>query len=702
MTTTETWGDTTTVSKGRTEIGAGINRVDGPLKVAGLAPYVNDFAPDNLCHGALVQSPIAAGRITGIDTAAAEAAPGVIAVLHHQNAPALADTSVKPPPPFQTAEISHRAQYLALVIAETAEQATDAVRLVQIDYAVTDPLVDPHDPRATPEEDIFGSDTDRGELDAAFASADVVVDAEYTTAENTNNPLGLFATIAWWDGDSVTVRDATQGPGGTSTGLAKIFGMEPTAVRVLAPYLGGGFGAGLRVWPHIVATVMAARIVHRPVSVVLTRQQMFTGIGHRPNSVQQLKIGALADGTITAVEHLSTVTTAMHDDTFENATDGTNSGYDFPNLRTRERQIRLNIPSAGAMRAPGEAPGNFALETGIDELAHALDLDPLDMRLRNYANINPANGFEWSSKALDECYARGAELVGWRDRPREIGSLRDGNWRIGYGMAGVSFFWWQPPCTAEVTLRGDGTVLVQAATSDIGTGTYTVMGQLAAELLDVPVPAVTVELGDSAMATAAGAGGSGLTAALGNAIADACRLINAERRKVGTATESAVDITATGSSKPPEPTEVQLSPSGAFAARFAVVRVDADLGIIKVDRLVSVVDAGRVLNEKTARSQIVGGTVGGIGHALFEETLTDTDTGRVANATLGDYLVPVNADVPPLEVEFVGGRDRYNGIGVKGVGEIGLVGVAAAIGNAIFHATGKRLRDIPFSLDRLL
>ncbi|MDQ6657047.1 MAG: xanthine dehydrogenase family protein molybdopterin-binding subunit [Actinomycetota bacterium] len=701
MTTTES-RDTTTGTRGRTEIGAGINRVDGPLKVAGLAPYVNDFAPDNLCHGALVLSPIAAGRITGIDTAAAEAAPGVIAVLHHLNAPALADTSVKPPPPFQHTQISHRAQYLALVIAETAEQATDATRLVHVDYALTDPLVDPHDPRATPEEDIFGSDTDRGDPDAAFAVAEVVIDAVYTTAENTNNPLGLFATIAWWDGDNVTVRDATQGPAGTSTGLAKIFGLAPAAVRVLAPYLGGGFGAGLRVWPHIVATVMAARIVHRPVSVALTRPQMFTGIGHRPNSVQRLKIGALADGTITAVEHLSTITTAMHDNTFESVTDGTKSGYHFPNLRTRERQIRLNIPSAGAMRAPGEAPGNFALETGIDELAYALDLDPMDVRLRNYANVNPTNGFEWSSKALDECYSRGAELVGWRDRPREVGLLRDDNWRIGYGLAGVSFFWWQPPCTAEVTLRPDGTVLVQAATSDIGTGTYTVMGQLAAELLHVAVSAVTVELGDSAMATAAGAGGSGLTAALGNAVADACRQINERRGKSYAAMDSGQAVTAIGSSKPPDPAEVQLSPSGAFAARFAVVRVDADLGVIKVDRLVSVVDAGRVLNEKTARSQIVGGTVGGIGHALFEEALTDTDTGRVANATLADYLVPVNADVPPLEVEFVGSRDRYNGIGVKGVGEIGLVGVAAAIGNAIFHATGKRLRDIPFSLDRLL
>ncbi len=699
---TATQAPTTTGAQRRTEIGAGINRVDGPLKVAGRAPFVNDFAPDNLCHGALVQSTIAAGRIARIDTAAASAAPGVIEIISHLNAPALADPTITPPPPFQNQAISHHGQYVALVLAETPEQATDAADLIDIAYHRTDPLVDPSDPRAVPEENVFDTDTDRGDPDAGFAHADVVIDAEYSTAENTNSPLGLFATTAWWDGDIVTVRDATQGPMSTSKGLAKTFGLPESAVRVLAPYVGGGFGAGLRLWPHIVAAVMAARMVRRPVSVVLTRPQMFTGIGHRPPSKQRIRIGATSGGTVTAVEHLSTVTTSMNDGTYETITDGTNSGYDFAHLRTRDRHVRLNVPSPGAMRAPGEAPGNFAIETAMDELAVALGIDPIELRMRNYANVNPANGYRWSSKALDECYRRGAALIGWADRNPEIGSMREGHWRIGYGTAGVSFFWWQPPCTAEVTLRADGTAAVRAATTDIGTGTYTVMGQLAAELLDIPVPAVTVELGDSQLPSAAGAGGSGLTAALGNAIADACSQINARRSVAAAGSGVAGDIRVIGTSKPPEPNEVQLSPSGAFAAWFVKVRVDADLGVIKVDRVVSVVDAGRILNEKTARSQIVGGTVGGIGHALLERTLTDTDTGRIANATLGDYLIPVNADVPQLDVEFVGGPDRYNGIGVKGVGEIGLVGVAAAIGNAIFHATGVRLRDLPFTLDRLL
>ncbi len=699
MTTTETPRGAT--GTGRREIGAGINRVDGPLKVAGEAPYVNDFQPAELAHGALLLSSNAAGDIIDIDSAAAEAAPGVLAVISHLNAPPLADAAVKPPPPLQGPRISFRGQIVAVVIAETPDQATDAVSLIRVGYRAMDPLVDPADPRVRPEEDIFESDTDRGDPDAAFAAADVTVAAEYTTAENTNNPLGLFATIAGWDGDRVTIRDTTQGPAATAKAVSRMFGIAEADVRVLAPYLGGGFGAGLRIWPHIIATVMAARVVRRPVSVVLSRPQMFSGIGHRPNSVQRIRLGADSTGLVTAAEHLSTITTAMNDNTMESVTEGTKSAYEFANLRTRDRQLRLNIPSAGAMRAPGEAPGNFAVETAMDELAVALAIDPVELRIRNYANRNPENGFPWSSKALDECYSRGAELVGWQQRNPAVRSMTDGRWRIGYGMAGVSFFWWQPPCQAEVLLRADGTAAVRAAAMDIGTGTYTVMAQLAAELLDLPVGAVTVELGDSALTTGANAGGSGLTAALGNAVADACRLVNEQRQKAGAAGDTR-DISAIGSSKPPEPEDVQLSPSGAFAARFAVIRVDQDLGTIVVDRLVTVVDAGRVLNAKTARSQIVGGTVGGIGHALFEQTLTDTDTGRIANANLGDYLIPVNADVPDIEVEFVGGRDRFNGIGVKGVGEIGLVGVAAAIGNAIFHATGVRLRDLPLRLDQLL
>lgn len=688
-----------------TTIGPGLNRIDGPLKVAGEAAYPNDFRFADLAHGAFVQSTIAAGRIRSIDIAVAERASGVLAVLTHRTVPALAKTDVKPPPPFTSDKITFRGQYVALVVAETLDQARDAAALVDVSYEQGDPLVDPHDPRVAVESDVFSGDTDRGDFDAGLQAAAVQIDQQYSTAANTNNPLGLFSTIAAWDGDQLTVHDATQGPAATAKALAEIFGIDRGAVRVVAPYLGGGFGAGLRVWPHIVATAIAARQVKRPVKVELTRPQMFTGTGHRPATTQRVVLGATPDGMLTALAHESTVSAAMLDDTMEHATGQTPSSYAVENLRTRDAHVRLNVPSPGAMRAPGEAPGNFALETALDELAVALAMDPIELRRRNYAEINPDNGFAWSSKALDECYTRGAELIGWAERGAE--ARREANWRIGYGMAGVSFFWWQPPCRATVRWRSDGSASVHSSSMDIGTGTYTVMAQLTAELLDIEPDAVTVELGDTAIGGGATAGGSGLTAALGNAIADACRQINEQRSAAEKASSSALpeSIEAVGSSKPPPPEKVQLSPSGAFGARFVKLRVDADLGIVKLDHIVSVIDAGRILNDKTARSQILGGTVGGIGHALFEATETDTVgpiAGRIANATFADYLIPVNADIPQQTVEFVGCPDKFNGIGVKGVGEIGLVGIAAAVGNAIFHATGRRLREIPFRLESLL
>jgi xanthine dehydrogenase YagR molybdenum-binding subunit len=571
-----------------------------------------------------------------------------------------------------------------------------------------------------------------------LASAVATVDANYTTPDETNNPMGLFATVAFWDGDSLTVHDSTQWPYSVRATLAATFGVPESRVRVLAPFVGGGFGAGLRVWPHVVLTVLAARTTGRPVKLVLTRPEMFTGIGHRTRTVQHIRLGADRSGQLTALEHEAKSSIAVEDDNYEPVAADSATAYACPNVDTRDLQARLNIPPPTSMRAPGEAQGNFALESALDELAYAVGVDPLELRLRNYAEDQQQLGLPWSSKALRACFEQGAERFGWSARNPRPGAMCDGNWLVGYGMAGVSFFWFQPPCQARASVRRDGTAFVRSAATDIGTGTYTVMTQLSAEVLGLRLDQVEFRLGDTDLPMSPMAGGSGLTAALGSAIQAACRgviqafldtaddpgsslrgcrlddvtvadgrihRINEPARGEAyseiLARHGLDELTADGDSAPPKPEDVGMAPAGAFAARFVEVRVDADLGLVRVARMVSAIDGGRILNEKTANSQIIGGTVGGIGMALLEETVTDP-TGRIANANLGDYLVPVNADVPELEVLFVGEPDRFNPIGVKGVGEIGLVGIAAAIANAVFHATGRRIRSLPITVDQLL
>ncbi|MGP3952399.1 xanthine dehydrogenase family protein molybdopterin-binding subunit [Streptomyces sp. 7N604] len=749
-------------------LGPGVDRVDGPLKVTGAAPYPSDIGFPRLAHAVLVRTTIAAGRISVIDTSAAETAPGVLAVITHLNAPKLARAGrtvlgSEPPPPLQDDRVLHYGQYAAVVVAETLEEATDAARLVHLSYDPGDPLLDLEDPRVVPKSNAFLLDMKRGSVADGLTQAEVRLKATYSTAENTNNPLGPFATVAAWDGDRLTVHDATQWPYNVRNALAAAFRIPKEHVRVLAPYVGGGFGAGLRTWPHVVLAALAARTVERPVKLVLTRPQMFTGVGHRPYSVQHIKLGATLDGRLTAIDHEATTTGAMEDSNLEPVTLGTAAAYACPNVATHDKQVRLNIPCPGSMRAPGEAQGNFALECALDELAYELDMDPLELRVRNYAAFQPQTGLAWSSKALRECYEAGAERFGWAARDPRPGSMRDGRSLVGYGMAGVSFQHYQAKCAARATIARDGTAYVRSAATDIGTGTYTVMAQLSAELLGLGMDKVRFQLGDSDMPQAPQAGGSGLTGALGSAVHDACgrlvaafldlvrkdpasplygcriedvviaggRILRASDPDRG---ESYADILAryglpeltrdgsSGTSKGDigqlvgslavsrlgrlgsfavKATRATL-PAGAFGAKFVEVRVDEDLGVLRIARVVSAIDGGRILNEKTARSQIIGGTVGGIGQALFEETVTDALTGRIANATFGDYLVPVNADVPAMDVLFVGGPDPATPVGTKGIGEIGLTGIAAAVANAVHHATGRRIRSLPITLDKLL
>jgi xanthine dehydrogenase YagR molybdenum-binding subunit len=629
---------------------------------------------------------------------------------------------------------------VAVVVAGTHEQAAAAARLVEIDYEEAAPVLRIDDPRAPVLLNRWGQDVDRGDVTAALASAEVAYDEVFTTAPVTPNPMGLFATVARWEGNRLTVHDTNQDPMNTRRALATVFDLPETDVRVLVPYLGGGFGAGLRAWPSVILTALAARVVGRPVKLVLTRPQMFTSVGHRPETRQRVRLGATRDGRLVAVDHEGTSTIgALDDGGVEPVTQVTGNAYSCPNVATHDRRARLHIPSPHWMRGPGTTQGNFAVESALDELSYTLGIDPIELRLRNYTEVHPGSGLPWSSKALRECYRVGAERFGWARRTPEIGSMRDGNWLVGYGMAGVTFTSGQAPCQATVSIRCDGTAHMRSAATDLGTGTYTIATQVTAELLGLDIDQVHVEIGDSDLPFAPYSGGSGMATSLSGAIQDAVgNLLRAFLDVVAddessplrgrspdeiTSTKGGIhvvddpsigeayveilarhglpEMTAHGE-RDPQANGASPPPNGSFAAWFAEVRVDADLGLLRVARIVSAVDAGRILNEKLARSQIIGGAVMGIGMTMLEEIVFDPETGRIANATFGDYLIPTNADVPDLDVVFVGTPDTARPLGIKGIGEISGVGLSAAIANAVYHATGRRIRSLPITVEQLL
>ena len=744
-------------------VGTPRDRVDGRLKVMGAATYPIDVTLPDLAHAVLVQSTVASGRIRHIAVDAAERAPGVLAVITHVNAPALAPgpvTPLGPPPlpPLQSDVVMHYGQHVAVVVADTREQAKAAAALIETTYERDAPVLAFDDPRISTVFHPWTPDTARGDMPRAFAAADVQVRATYTTTRNTNNPIGLFATVAVWNGDALTVHDTTQWPHGVRDLLAAAFGIDPAGVRVLVPYVGGAFGAGLRVWPHVTLAALAARIIKRPVKLVLTRAQMFTSIGHRPNTVQQVSLGASRDGQLTAVEHVATSSIGMADELINIITPGTAHAYVCPNVSTRATQARLSIPIPGWMRAPGEAEGSFALESAIDELSYAVGIDPIELRIKNHAHVHPETGLPWSSNALLDCYRHGAERFGWSARNPAPRSMRKGHLLVGYGMARAALVAYQPSCKAIASIRRDGTVLVRSGATDIGTGTYTVMTMLAADCLGVPIERVTFGLGDSAMPNAPQEGGSGLAGALGNAVQavcldlvrafvnrvsedeasplSGCRLegitvrdggiqitddperfetyadiltrhgleeitIEAESATPGSSSSSTM-VRRAGRFVPfTTPSTGACAYAGAFAAQFVEVHVDPDLGTIRVARVVAAVDAGRILNPKTARSQIIGGIAGGIGMALLEETMSDR-TGRLMTTSLAEYVVAVNADVRDVDVLFVGQPDSMTAVGTKGVGELALTGIPAAIANAVYHATGTRVRSLPISIEKVL
>jgi len=735
-----------TSSLGNKILGEPIDRIDGRLKVTGGATYPSDVAYPNMAYAALVGSTIGAGTIRAIDSTDALTAPGVLTVLTHENVPPLAEappSAFGPAPrfPLQDNRILHHGQQVAVVVAETPEQARAAARRVRVAYEETTPVLGLENPDAPFIANPYQMDDERGDVSSALATAEVVYDEKFHTSPETNNPIGLFATVARWEGERLVVHESTQWPTLARQIIAGVFSVPEQAVRVLVTYLGGAFGAGLRTWPHTILTVLAARLLDRPVRLVLTRPQMFTAIGHRPESVHRIRLAATRDGQLVAIDHEGTSPAGAEEFNVDPLTMGTPDAYACPNLSTHDRLVRLNIPNPGFMRAPGHVEGNFALESALDELAFRLGIDPLELRLRNFAAVHPGTGRPWSSNALRECYRVGAERFGWYAREPGPRSMRDGDWLVGFGMAAVGYSWGAAPCQVEISIGQDGAARVSSTATDLGTGTYTIKAQLTAELLGLDIEQVRVELGDSDLPPTPQSGGSGLAASLAGAIEDGARtLIGAfldvlstdeesplRGRKAGDVTasggrihlrhdpsagESYVDVlrrhgldelTVTGSKTPdPRADGLDMTPSGAYAAQFVEVRVHHDLGLLRVHRALSVVDAGQVLNEKTARSQVMGAMVMGIGMAQLEETVFDQATGRITNGTFADYLIPVSADIPDLDVIFVGEPDRFNAVGVKGIGEVGTVGMPAAIANAVQHATGRRIRSLPITLEKLL
>lgn len=706
-------------------IGKPVSRVDGRQKVTGGATYAAEFDVRGQAYGVIVRSTAAAGRIAAIDTAAAQKAPGVIAVLTHRNAPRLAyqphkglvDPTVgERLHVLQDDRVSHQGQPIGLVIADTLEQANHAATLVRVTYApdrgATDiARAEPVLPTQEKTDQGGGRspETRRGDPQGALAAAEVKVEQTYVIPRENHNPIEMHATIAAWNGDRLTLWDKTQWVNNTAEEIAAVFGIPAANIRAISPFVGGAFGSALRTWPHVTLAALGARVAKRPVKVMLSRRDMFYGVGHRPHTVQRLSLGASRDGRLTAIVHDGYQETSTYEEFSEALLDTSRFLYSCPNVYTRHRIARLNVHTPTYMRAPGEVSGNFALESAMDELAVALNLDPVELRLRNEPKIDEFKKLPFSSRSTRECYRAAAERFGWSRRNPKPRSMRDGRWLIGWGMATANYPMNYAPASAKARLLPDGTAEVASAASDMGPGTWTSMTQVAAETLGLPVDRVKFVLGDTRLPKAPVHGGSMTMASVGSAVQAACRKareialarsgandLGDAMRRIGQVVEASADV------KPGD--EGKRFSMHAFGAVVVEVAVDPDLGETRVRRMVGAYGAGRIVNPKTTRSQCIGGMIGGIGMALMEHSVVDPRNGRVPNATLAEYAVPVHADAPPImDVIFVDEHDPHvNPLGVKGVGEIAMVGVAPAITNAIFHATGKRIRELPVTPDKLL
>ena len=733
-------------------VGQPLSRVDGRLKATGGARYTADIPRNAIAHAAIVYSTIANGRVVSIDTAAAENAPGVLAVLTHKNMPrmkALPWNHLRPQGqtylPLQDDQVHYAGQPVALVVATTLDQASYAGTLIKVVYETNIPAM--FDLRTAkkdavePSQRMWPLSSSIGDADKAFADAAVKIEQTYTMPDRHHNQMEPHVTLAVWDDDgTLTLYDSTQMVVGTKKLTSQVLGVPEEKINVVCEFLGGGFGGKSWSWPHTLFAALAAKVVNRPVRLQLTRAQMYSMAGHQAATVQTIALGAGHDGKLTGIRHDCVNPTSVFDDYVEyGAMASRHLWRASGGISTSHKVVRVNRNSPVVLRAPMEAQGHFALECAMDELAYATGVDPVELRLRNDTDTDPYSGRPFSTRALRECLTKGAARFDWDKRTPEVRSMRDGRHLIGQGMAAAIYTHWRWPGKARVTLNADGSALVEAAAHDIGTGAYTIMAQVAADVLGLTPDRVTVRLGDTRLPESHPAIGSATTA---NATAAVMLAAQAARAKV-------IELALTGRDAPfagavakdmivaesglalakrnlnitfaelltrnglsslvgdgdYNPVEEANGPKAifSFSAVFAEVRVDPDLGLVRLNRFLGAYDAGRIINPKTARSQAIGGIIWGTGQALLEQSETDTASGQFINRNYSGYLVPTNADIPELDVLFVGDFDEEaSPLGAKGLGELTAVSVAPAIANAVYHATGKRVRDLPITIEKVL
>ncbi len=700
--------------------GTPISRIDGIAKVTGKAAYSTDYPVKNLAYAVIFKSTIAAGTIRNIDTAAAEKAPGVLAIITHTNAPKLnVNGGIRGGALLQSPEIEFYGQHIGLVVAETFEQARHATHLINVTYDKREPKADFEklSKDAVLPKDKDKADAKRGDAQVALRDATYKVEAVYETPIEHHHPLEPHATIAEWTGDRVTLYNSSQIVNGAQSAAANTLNIKPDQVRIITPYIGGGFGSKGGQWANLVLTAVAAKQVNRPVKLALTRQQMVNSVGMRQRNHQKVSLAATKDGKLTALAHEITTHGAIKNEFVEPCGDCSKLMYDVPNSLITYRTVPMNVILPTYTRGPGKSTGSFALESAMDELAHTLKMDPIELRIKNEPERDPSNGKPWSSRTTVQCLQVGAKAFGWEKRKAQPRQNQQGNYLIGYGVACGTYPAHQRPTSAIVKLKRTGNDImatVELAAADLGTGTYTILTQTAADALDLPIRNVRVTIGDSDLPPAAGAVGSVGAASYANAVNDACQKITDElltrsgkqffARPTASQlmlSEKLTDFQTRIDAKPLESAEAYSAHS--FNANFAEVAVNQFTGMVRVNRFLAVTGAGTILNPKTARSQIIGGNVWGIGMALTEESVLDPRWGNFVTRSLAEYHIPSNLDIGEMDAIFIKEDDqRSNKLGVKGIGEVGIVGVAAAVANAIFNATGKRVRELPITPDKLL
>ncbi|MGC1385686.1 MAG: xanthine dehydrogenase family protein molybdopterin-binding subunit [Candidatus Acidiferrales bacterium] len=730
-------------------IGTSVARIDGPLKTTGTAKYTSDHNFPNMVHAIPVQSPIGKGKITAMDVSAAEKMPGVLRIYRFGHLPHLYrahgddfDAHVdETRPPFEDEVIYYNGQYVAVVFAETVEQARAAARAVRVEYTPDTPNValDLSDGFHDKMKEI----SKRGDVDSGFASAPVKIDQTYVTPIETHNPIELHATVATWDGEQYKLYETTQSIMNHQSAMAQMLGVPREDVQIVMKFLGSGFGGKLWPWTHDVLAAAGARDLNRPVKLVIERRMMFSNVGHRPRTQQRIKLAATPDGKLTCLQHDYVSDTSILDEVSEDCGEATPYIYSTPNLRVRGNMVTRNVGTPTAMRGPGAVPGLYALESGMDELAVALKIDPVQLRLTNEPEIDESNGRPFSSRHLKECLTTGAEKFGWSKRNPAVGSMKRGDLTLGWGVACASWIAMRMPCKTSLQLNDDGSARISCATQDIGTGTYTIFAQVVNAKTGVPIDKIHVVLGDSSLPPGPISGGSWVTGTVIPSIANAA----------DNAVKQLLDVAVNGTNSPfhrRDPKELEFSggrirlksdpastgiafdellrkgdlryveglgdsmasfqdPNAnkyslhSYGAQFAEVEWDPGIARLRVSRVVSVIDVGKVMNPRPARNQVEGAIVMGIGMGLFEETHYDPRNARPLNCNLADYIMTTSADCPEIDVTFLDYPDLVlNEFGARGVGEIGLAGVAPAITAAVYHATGVRVRELPVRIEDLM